>query len=131
MAHVGLVYRDPCRYKVKGFYTISSIKKNVSKMRHLQEIRHKDSSLWGVLASISEIVEVVVKAKLSLFCHVVVEASEIVSRFIWYKANDYCYSIVGFLTKQYLSISESHIEMEKIFSIVGVLTSLWAIMVWQ
>ena len=35
VAHVGLVHRDPCRCKVKGFYAVSSIERNVSK-RHLQ-----------------------------------------------------------------------------------------------
>ena len=31
VAHVGLVHRDPCRCKVKGFHAVSSIKRNVSK----------------------------------------------------------------------------------------------------
>ena len=35
MAHVGLTRRDPCECKVKGFYAISSIKRNVS-MKHLK-----------------------------------------------------------------------------------------------
>ena len=39
VAHVGLVHRDPCRCKVKGFCVVSSIERNVS-MRHLQEVRH-------------------------------------------------------------------------------------------
>ena len=30
-AHVGLVHRDPCECKVKGFRAISSIERNVSK----------------------------------------------------------------------------------------------------
>ena len=37
-AHIGLVHHDPCRCKVKGFRTVSFIKRNVSK-RHLQEVR--------------------------------------------------------------------------------------------
>ena len=31
MAHVEFVHRDSCRYKVKGFYAVSSIERNVSK----------------------------------------------------------------------------------------------------
>ena len=31
VAHVGLVYRDSCRCKVKGFRVVSSIEMNVSK----------------------------------------------------------------------------------------------------
>ena len=40
VAHVGLVHRDPCECKVKGFRAVSSIERNVSKRRHLQEVRH-------------------------------------------------------------------------------------------
>ena len=39
VAHVELVHRDPCEYKVKGFRAISSIERNVSKRRHLQGVR--------------------------------------------------------------------------------------------
>ena len=31
VAHVGLVHRDPCKYKVKGFCAVSSIERNISK----------------------------------------------------------------------------------------------------
>ena len=57
VAHVGLVNRDPCECKVKGFRAVSSIERNVSKRRHLQGVRHsilmsevKDMEshfLWG------------------------------------------------------------------------------------
>ena len=40
VAHVGLVHRDPCECKVKGFRAVSSIERNVSKRRHLQGVRH-------------------------------------------------------------------------------------------
>ena len=40
VAHVGLVHRDPCKCKVKGFPVVSSIERNVSKTRHLQGVRH-------------------------------------------------------------------------------------------
>ena len=39
VAHVGLVHRDPCECKVKGFRAVSSIERNVSKRRHLQGVR--------------------------------------------------------------------------------------------
>ena len=38
VAHVGLVHRDPCEYKVKGFCAVSFIERNVSKRRHLQGV---------------------------------------------------------------------------------------------
>ena len=41
VAHVGLVNRDPCEFKVKGFRDVSSIERNVSKRRHLQGVRHQ------------------------------------------------------------------------------------------
>ena len=40
VAHVGLVHRDPCECKVKGFRAVSSIERNVSNWRHLQGVRH-------------------------------------------------------------------------------------------
>ena len=40
VAHVGLVHRDPCECKVKGFRAVSSIERNVSKRWHLQGVRH-------------------------------------------------------------------------------------------
>ena len=39
VVHVGLVHRDPCECKIKGFYVVSSIERNESK-RHLQGVRH-------------------------------------------------------------------------------------------
>ena len=39
VAHVGLVHRDPCECKVKGFRAVSSIERNVSNRRHLQGVR--------------------------------------------------------------------------------------------
>ena len=41
VAHVGLVHRDPCECKVKGFRAVSSIERNVLKRRHLQGVRHQ------------------------------------------------------------------------------------------
>ena len=41
VAHVGLVHRDPCECKVKGFCAVSSLKRNVSNRRHLQGVRHR------------------------------------------------------------------------------------------
>ena len=43
VAHVGLVHRDPCECKVKGFRAVSSIERNVSKRRHLQGVRQHGS----------------------------------------------------------------------------------------
>ena len=42
VAHVGLVHRDPCECKVKGFCAVSSIERNVSKRRHLQGVRQSE-----------------------------------------------------------------------------------------
>ena len=45
VAHVGLVHRDPCECKVKGFRAVSYIGRNVSNKRHLQGVRHLPPSL--------------------------------------------------------------------------------------
>ena len=39
VAHAGLVHHDPCMCKVKGFRAVSSIERNISKMRHLQGVQ--------------------------------------------------------------------------------------------
>ena len=39
VAHVGLVHRNPCECKIKGFRAIFSIERNVSK-KNLQRVRH-------------------------------------------------------------------------------------------
>ena len=41
VAHVGLVHRDPCECKVKGFRAVFSIERNVPKRRHLQGVRQR------------------------------------------------------------------------------------------
>ena len=51
VAHVGLVHRDPCKCKVKGFRAVSSIERNVSKRRHLQGVRHCPSKFSSSLCS--------------------------------------------------------------------------------
>ena len=45
MAHVGLVHRDPCECKVKGFRAVSFIERNVSKRMHLQGVRQLCTSI--------------------------------------------------------------------------------------
>ena len=40
---MGLVHRDPCECKVKGFRAVSSIERNVSNRRHLQGVRQNGS----------------------------------------------------------------------------------------
>ena len=47
VAHVGLVHRDPCECKVKGFRAVSSIERNVSKRRHLQGVRHLPNATFS------------------------------------------------------------------------------------
>ena len=44
VAHVGLVHRDLCECKVKGFRAVSSIERNVSNRRHLQGVRQTVSN---------------------------------------------------------------------------------------
>ena len=44
VAHVGLVHRDSCECKVKGFRAVSSIERNVSNRRHLQGVRQTPPS---------------------------------------------------------------------------------------
>ena len=49
VAHTGLVHRDPCECKVKGFRAVSSIERNVSKRRHLQGVRQICRSICRIL----------------------------------------------------------------------------------
>ena len=48
VAHVGLVHRDPCECKVKGFRAVSFIERNVSKRRHLQGVQQSDCLVASV-----------------------------------------------------------------------------------
>ena len=50
VAHVGLVHRDPCECKVKGFRAVSSIERNVPKRWHLQGVQQY-MLLWQSLMS--------------------------------------------------------------------------------
>ena len=47
MAHVGLVHRDLCECKVKGFRVVSSIERDVSKKKNLQGMHQKRSTCKG------------------------------------------------------------------------------------
>ena len=52
VAHVGLVHRDPCECKVKGFRAVSSIERNVSKRRHLQGVRQVRGRAYHAVADV-------------------------------------------------------------------------------
>ena len=45
LAHVGLVHRDACECKVKGFRAVSYIERNVPKRGHLQGVRQTSCHL--------------------------------------------------------------------------------------
>ena len=47
VAHVGLVHRDPCECKIKGFRAVFSIERNVSNWRHLQGVRQVPTTLYS------------------------------------------------------------------------------------
>ena len=51
VVHVGLVHRNPCECKVKGFCVVSSNERNVSKRRHLQGVQH-DAHLQDALRNV-------------------------------------------------------------------------------
>ena len=65
VAHVGLVHRDPCECKVKGFCAVFSIERNVSKRRHLQGMR-QGWSHWMAVKRIMRYPKGTVHMKLQL-----------------------------------------------------------------
>ena len=78
VAHVGLVHRDPCECKVKGFRAVSSIERNVSKRRHLQGVRQRryqtSSHLWkGTWEEEGRIWKVIQKCSSSSFTWIQVD----------------------------------------------------------
>ena len=54
VAQIGLVHREPCKCKVKGFCAVSSIERNVSKRRHLQGVRQSASRACPLCHSVSQ-----------------------------------------------------------------------------
>ena len=80
--------------------------------------------LFGAPASAEEACEGILIAELSLFRRLTIVHPEAEEPLTWWKLNASRFPSVSFLARQILAIPGSQIETERIFSIVGVLTSL-------
>ena len=74
VAHVGLVHRDPCKCKVKGFRAVSFIERNVSNRRHLQGVRHLPTIVEELKTS-TEQVQPSPPVGTNIYCTIVVQES--------------------------------------------------------
>jgi hypothetical protein len=80
--------------------------------------------LFGLATSTQEVTKNLFKVQLSLFCNFNVENIDGLDPLIWWFVNQSRLSNIGSLGRQILGIPNSQIEIEQIFSIAGVLTSL-------
>ena len=82
------------------------------------------SILFGDAASSGEACEGTLVAEVSLFRQLQIPFEEAASPLAWCKANATRFPTLAYLARQFLGIPGSHIETERIFSVVGDLTSL-------
>ena len=80
--------------------------------------------LFGALASVEEACNGIFIVELSLFWRLIVVNPKAEQPLMWWKLNASRLPSISFLARQILAIPGSRIEMERIFSIAGVLTSL-------
>jgi len=64
------------------------------------------------------------KNELGLFCHLHVKPKDFILLLIWWKSHEAPFPNASFMVRQILRIPRSLIEIKRIFSIVGMLTSL-------
>jgi hypothetical protein len=76
--------------------------------------------LFGKPTSTKEASEDLLKSELFLFCRIVISKEDLQSLLVWWKTHEFQFPNVGFLARQILGILASQIEIERMFSIVGV-----------
>ncbi len=84
-----------------------------------------DESIFGLVASNGCTLHELLKNELGLFRHLFVKLDQAcLWPLTWWKSHEVRFSNVSFIAWQILGILGSHIEIKRIFSLVGVLTSL-------
>jgi hypothetical protein len=80
--------------------------------------------LFSVIATIKEASEILLASKLSLFHHTSFIVVEIASLFSWWTIHEPQLPHVECLSQQIINIVGSEIEIERIFNVMGIFTSL-------
>jgi hypothetical protein len=84
----------------------------------------KETNMFVVGAFVKESLHALVIGELSLFRRLVIPLSMCANPLIWWKTHEGQFLNVGFLGKQVLGILGSQIEIEKMFHLINVLTTL-------
>ncbi len=77
-----------------------------------------------MIATIKDASESLLASKLSRFYHTSFNIVEIASLFSWWKAREPQSPHVGYLSQQITNIVSFEIEIERIFNVMGIFTSL-------
>lgn len=80
--------------------------------------------MFSVIATIKEASESLLASKLSLFHHTSFNVVETTSLFSWWKAHEPQFPHVECLSQQITNIVGFEIEIERIFNVMGIFTSL-------
>ena len=83
------------------------------------------SILFGDAASLKKTCEVTLVTKISLSRRLHISVEEATSPLVWWKTNATRFPTLAYLAWQFLVNPGSHIEMETIFNVAGVLTSFY------
>lgn len=83
-----------------------------------------ENSIFGAQASAEEVILSQLKSELSLFRRLHVADGECDGPLLWWREHEKEFPNVAFLARQILGIVGSQVELERLFSISGVITSL-------
>jgi hypothetical protein len=83
-----------------------------------------ENSIFGAQASAEEVILAQLKSELSLFRRLHVADGECDGPLLWWREHEKEFPNVAFLARQILGIVGSQVELERLFSISGVITSL-------
>jgi len=80
--------------------------------------------IFETIVSIIELAKELINKKLLIFKRYKVDVNEIKHLFQWWKKHESMFLVMNFLARQILSIVSKQIEIEIIFSLIGILTNL-------
>jgi hypothetical protein len=80
--------------------------------------------IFEMTTNISELIIELVNREFLIFRRFQMHPKEIKYLLQWWPKHESMFSTIGFLVRQILGIVESQIELEKVFSLVGILTNL-------
>ncbi len=86
-------------------------------------VKEDETDMFGVGASMEKNSWALITRELSLFWRLDIPPPMCVDPFAWWKTHEGQFPSVGILAKQVLGIPGSRIEIERMFGLIGVLTT--------